>query len=66
MRNLYKILVGKPEVKRTLGRTRRRWEVAFRMDLRDMWWEDVDWIHPAQGRDHWQTPVNTVMKFGVP
>jgi hypothetical protein len=48
---LIKILVEKPEGKRTLGRPRRRWEGNIRMDLREMGWEGVDWIHVAQDRD---------------
>jgi len=42
MRNVYKILVGKPKGKRPLGRPRRRWEDSIRMDLREIWWEVVD------------------------
>jgi hypothetical protein len=45
--NLYKVLVGKPEGKRPLGRPRRRWEVRIRMDLREIGWEDVEWVHLA-------------------
>jgi hypothetical protein len=47
-RKVYKILVGKPEVKRPLGRPRRRWEVGIRMDLREIGLGDVDWIRLAQ------------------
>jgi hypothetical protein len=46
-----KILVGKPEGKRPLGRPRRGWEMIFRMDITEMGWEVVDWIHLAQDRD---------------
>jgi hypothetical protein len=42
MRNVYKILVGKPKGKRPLGRPRRRWEDSIRMDVREIWWEVVD------------------------
>jgi hypothetical protein len=49
--NAYNILVGKPEEKRPLGRCRHRWEDNIRMDLREIGWEVVDWIHLAQGRD---------------
>jgi hypothetical protein len=45
MRIPYNILVGKPEGKRLLGRPRRRWEGNIRMDLREIWWESVDWIY---------------------
>jgi hypothetical protein len=51
MRNAYNILVGKPEGKRSLGRTRRRWEDNIRMDRRDIGWEDVDWMRSSQDRD---------------
>jgi hypothetical protein len=50
MRNLY-ILVGKPDGKRPLGRPRRTWEDNIRMDVREMGWEGVDWIHLAQDGD---------------
>jgi len=66
MRNAYRILVGKPEGKRSLGRTRRTWEDDIRMDLRETGWEGVEWIHLAQHNDKWQALVNTVMNFGVP
>jgi hypothetical protein len=51
MRNAYKLLVRKPEGKRPLVRPRRRWECKVRMDLKEIRWEDVDWIHLAQDRD---------------
>jgi len=66
MRNAYKILVGKPEGKRPLGRPRRRWEDNIRMDLREIGWEVVYWIHLAQDRDQGRVVVNTVMNLGVP
>jgi hypothetical protein len=47
-------------------RPRRRWEDNIRMDLREIGWEGVDWIHLAQDRDQWWALVNTVMNFGVP
>jgi hypothetical protein len=50
MRNAYNILFVKPEGKRPFGRPRRRWE-DIRMDLREMVWKDVDWIHLAQDID---------------
>jgi hypothetical protein len=49
-RNVYRVLVGKPEGKRPLGRPRRRWEVGIKMDLREIGWE-VEWIRLAQSRD---------------
>jgi hypothetical protein len=51
MRNMYKILVGKPEGKRPPERPRHRWEDHIRMDLREIGWEDVEWIHLVQDRD---------------
>jgi hypothetical protein len=61
----YKIMVGKPEGKISLGRPRRRWEDTIKMDLREIGFWSVDWIHLAQGRDFWRALVNTVMKhFG--
>jgi hypothetical protein len=50
-RNAYRILVGKPEGKRPLGRPRRRWEDNNRMDLREIGWGGIDWIDLAQYRD---------------
>jgi hypothetical protein len=48
----YKILVGKPEGKRPVGRPRRRWEDKIRIDLREIGWSGMDWIYLAQDRDH--------------
>jgi len=59
-------LVGKPEGKRPLGRPRRRWEDNIRMDLREVGWESVDWMHLAQDRGQWRNIVNTVMNLRVP
>jgi hypothetical protein len=59
-------MVGKPEVKRLRGRPRRRWEDSNRMDLTDMRWEGVDWIHLAQDRDQWWAVVGMVMDLQVP
>jgi len=66
MRNVYKILVGKSERKIPLGRPRRRWEDNIRMDLREIRWEVVEWIHLAQDRDQWRALVNTLMILLVP
>jgi hypothetical protein len=60
------ILVGRPEERRPLGRPRRRWVDNIKMDLREIGFEDMDWIHWAQDRDRWQTLVNTVMNLQVP
>jgi hypothetical protein len=59
-------LVGKPVGKEPLGRPRRRWEDNIKMDLREVGWEDVDWMHVAQDRDQWWALVNTVMNLRVP
>jgi hypothetical protein len=56
---------GKPEGKRPLGRPRHRWEDNIRMDLREMGWEIVTWIHLAQDKDQWRADVNTVMNLRV-
>jgi hypothetical protein len=65
-RNAYRILVGKPEGKRPLGRRRRRWEDNIRMDVRDLGWGGMDWIDLAQDRNQWRALVNTVMNLRVP
>jgi hypothetical protein len=64
-RNVYKVLMGKPEEKRPLGRPRRRWEDGIRMDLRETGWGSVDWIQLAQDSDRWWAIVNTVMNLRV-
>jgi hypothetical protein len=53
MRNEYKTLVGKHYGKRSVGRPKRRWEDNIIVDLREVGWEDVDWIHLVQDRDQW-------------
>jgi hypothetical protein len=65
VRGAYNILVGRPEGRRPLGRPRRRWENIM-MDLRELWFGDVDWIHLAQDRDRRRALVNTVMNLRVP
>jgi hypothetical protein len=62
-RNTYRILVGKPEGKRPLGRPRRKWENNIRMDLREIGWGGMDWIDLAQDREQWRAFVNTVMNL---
>jgi hypothetical protein len=52
-RNAYRILVGKPEGKRPLGRQRRRWVDNIKMDLREIGWVGMDWIDLAQDREQW-------------
>jgi hypothetical protein len=64
-RKVYKVLVGKPEGKRPLGRPRRRWEDGIRMDLRQFGLGGVDWIRLAQDRDRWRPVVSAVMNLRV-
>jgi hypothetical protein len=65
-RNVYRILVGKSEGKRPLGRPRRRWVDNIKMVVREIGWYGMDWIDLAQDRDQWRALVNTVMKLRVP
>jgi hypothetical protein len=64
--NAYRILVGKPEGKRPLGRPRSRWMANIKMDLREIGWGGVDWIDLAHDRDQWRALVNTAMNPRVP
>ena len=64
--NVYRVLVGKPEEKRPLGRPRRRWEDNMKMDLQEMGCGVMDWIDVAQDEDRWRALVNVVMKHQVP
>jgi hypothetical protein len=64
-RKVYKVMVGKPEGKRPLGRPRRRWEDGIRMDLREIGLGGMDWIRLAQDRDRWLALVSTVMNLRV-
>ena len=63
---VYKVLVGKPEGKRPLGRPRRRWEDNINMDLQEEGRGGGDWMEFAQDRDRWRALVSTVMNFRVP
>jgi hypothetical protein len=65
-RNSYRILVGKPERRRPLGRPRRRWVGNIKIDLREIRWDGMYWIDLAQDKDEWRALVNTVMNFRVP
>jgi len=65
-RGVYRVLVGKPEGKRPLGRPRHRWEDKSKMDLQEVGCGGMDWIKLAQDRDRWQALVNAVMNIWVP
>ena len=65
-RVVYRVLVGKPEGKRPLGRPRRRWEDNIKMDLQEVGGSCGDWIELAQDRDRWRALVSTVMNLRVP
>jgi hypothetical protein len=65
-RNAYRLLVGKPDGKRPLGRPRRRWVDNTRMDLGEVGWGDVDRIGLAQDRNRWRAVVNSVLNIRVP
>jgi hypothetical protein len=57
--HMYIILVGKPETKRPVGKTMRRWEDNIKMNVCEIGWEVVGWMHLAQVRDQWRAVVNT-------
>jgi hypothetical protein len=65
-RNTYRLLVGKPEGKRPLGRPRRKWVDNIRMNLGEVGWSDVDWIGLAKDRNRWRAVVNSVLNLWVP
>jgi hypothetical protein len=65
-RNAYRLLVGKPEGRRPLGRPRRRWLDNIRMELGEVGWGDVDWVGVAQDRNRWRALVNSVLNLLVP
>jgi hypothetical protein len=63
---VYRVLVGKPEGKRSLERLRRRWEDNIKLDVWEIGIDGANWIQPAQDRVQWRASVNTVMNFWVP
>jgi hypothetical protein len=65
-RNAYKILEGKPEGNRPLGRPKRRWVNNIKIDIIETEWDGMDWFDLAQDRDQWRALVNTVMNIRVP
>ena len=65
-RGVHRVLVGKPERKRPLGRPRRRWKDNIKMDLQEVGWGCGDWMELAQDMDGWRALVNTVMNLRVP
>jgi hypothetical protein len=64
-RGAYRILVGRPEGRRPLGRPRQRWEDNIKMDLQEVGWGGMDWIDMAQDRDRWRALVSAVMNLRV-
>jgi hypothetical protein len=64
-RDMYRLLLGKPEGKRQLGRPRRMLLDNINMDLVEIGWGGVDWIDPAQYRDKWRALANAVMNLWV-
>jgi hypothetical protein len=65
-RGAYRILVGRPEGRRPLGRPRRIWEDNIKMDFREAGWVGMNWIKLAEDRDRWRGLVNAVMNLRVP
>jgi hypothetical protein len=65
-RNAYRILVGKAEGKRPLGRPRGRWVDSIKIDLREIGWDGMDWIDLAEDSDQWRALVDMVMNLRVP
>ena len=65
-RGVHKVLVGKPEGKRPLGKPRRRWEDNIKTDLQEVGRGCEDWMELVKDRDRWRALVSSVMNFGVP
>jgi hypothetical protein len=64
-RAAYRVLMGKPEGKKSLGRSGRRWQNKIKMEFKEIGWDGADWIHLARNKDRWRGPVNIVLKLGV-
>ena len=65
-RGVYRVLVGKPEGNRPLGRPRRRWKDNIKMDIQEVGCEGMDWIELAQDKDRWRALMFAVMNLRVP
>jgi transcription termination factor 2 len=65
-RGVYRVLVGRPQGKRPLGRPRRRWKDNIKIDLREIGMDGANWIRLAQDRVQWRVFMNTVMNLRVP
>jgi hypothetical protein len=65
-RGVYRVLVGKPEGKRSLRRPKRRWEDNIKADLQELGCGGRDWVELAQDRDRWRALVNVIMNLRVP
>ena len=65
-RGIYRVLVGKPEGMRPIGRTRCRWEDNIKRGLQEVGYWDMDWIELVQDRDRWRALVTAVMNIWVP
>jgi hypothetical protein len=66
VRGVYRVLVGRPEGERPLGRPRRRWDDNIKLDLREIETDVVNWIQLSQDRVQWRASINTVMNLRVP
>jgi hypothetical protein len=62
---VYRILVGRPEGKRQIGRPRRRWEDNIEIDVKEVGWRGMDWIDLAEDRERWLALVNVAMNLKV-
>jgi hypothetical protein len=65
-RGVYRVLVGRPEGKRPLGRPRRRWENNIKMDLREIGIDGANWVQLAQDRVQWRAFMNMIMNLLIP